>query len=253
MRTIELSDTDVTRFWGWVAVAGPDDCWEWEGGKCRDGYGLYSVTNDCQYKAHRVACHLLHGTAGRMSCHTCDNPGCCNPAHLYPGTGKHNSRDRDKGFHIHGERCHLSKLTNAEVKAIAKLIRAGGTNREVADALGYKRRWVERIRSGESWGWLTGFGPAKPALPAPPVKALTPRLYKGICKRHEAGRLLRHAQRPGGKARGLPVATVLAIVADRRAGHPRKEVAARYGCSVYTVQAICNGRSRSKITGIRPD
>ncbi len=30
---------------------------------------------------------------GMDACHTCDNPPCCNPVHIQPGTASDNSRD----------------------------------------------------------------------------------------------------------------------------------------------------------------
>jgi len=93
-----------------------------------------------------------------MTCHTCGNSYCINPKHLYSGDGKHNSANRDKIPHgIHGEQCHLAKLTNWQVKRIVKLHKFGKTNRQIADCMKIRRRLVERVCSGDRWGWLTGF------------------------------------------------------------------------------------------------
>jgi hypothetical protein len=155
---IKLTKAEIKRYKTKVAVAGKNDCWEWLGACDKDGYGLFSVTATKQYKAHRVACYLKYGTAGKMTCHTCNNPACCNPAHLYPGTGKQNSRDRDKnGCPWRGEKQHLSKLTNLQVKQMVKLFECGLTNRQIADKLQCAIRLVYRVRNGEAWSWLTGF------------------------------------------------------------------------------------------------
>ena len=86
-------------FWPRVSVGQPWECWEWEGPVNRSGYGLFSLDGD-QAMAHRMAWWLGVGEVfiGGNICHHCDNPGCCNPAHLFMGTQKQNVLDMiDKG------------------------------------------------------------------------------------------------------------------------------------------------------------
>lgn len=66
-------------------------CWEWSG--CRDSAG-YGITTGGE-QAHRVAYRMKTGhDAGKLCVlHRCDNPPCCNPAHLYEGTKGQNVRD----------------------------------------------------------------------------------------------------------------------------------------------------------------
>ena len=70
-------------------------CWEWAGKK-RKGYGMIHYKSK-SYSAHRVSYELFVGRIpspkSTMICHTCDNPGCVNPAHLYAGTAKSNYED----------------------------------------------------------------------------------------------------------------------------------------------------------------
>jgi hypothetical protein len=159
-KPIVLTKEDIKTFWSYVEKRGLDDCWTWLGGHDKDGYGVFHphIGVASWYKAHRVACFLKHGDSGSMCCHVCNNPGCVNPKHLYPGNGKLNAADRDKTPHgIHGERCHLAKLTDSQVKQIVKLHNIGKTNRQIANYLGVRRRLVERVCTGECWSWLTGF------------------------------------------------------------------------------------------------
>jgi hypothetical protein len=85
-------------FWSQVAVGVPDECWEWQGARCdKLPYGKCggSPNTGPRTMAHRKAWALIYGPipAGMLVLHRCDNPPCCNPAHLYLGTHKDNYRD----------------------------------------------------------------------------------------------------------------------------------------------------------------
>lgn len=71
-----------------------DRCWEFMGALTAAGYGLVGYQGRLVY-AHRLAYELAVGPIpdGLRILHTCDNPPCCNPAHLRAGTAADNSRD----------------------------------------------------------------------------------------------------------------------------------------------------------------
>jgi len=74
-------------------------CWEYNGYRDRDGYGLASFKNQ-NWQAHRLSYFFTHGTIPKMMCvcHTCDNRSCINPDHLWLGTHQDNMTDmKNKG------------------------------------------------------------------------------------------------------------------------------------------------------------
>lgn len=88
---------DVAHLWSKVRI--PDAprhenmCWEWRGSLSK-GYGQIKV-NGRPLRAHRMAYEVAKGDIpeGMHILHSCDNPKCCNPAHLRPGTHQENMDD----------------------------------------------------------------------------------------------------------------------------------------------------------------
>lgn len=79
---------------------GPDTCHPWTGNRNRKGYGLFFDREARKAKlAHRWLLGHLRGvplSLDEQANHHCDNPSCCNPAHLYVGTQIQNIRDREE-------------------------------------------------------------------------------------------------------------------------------------------------------------
>jgi hypothetical protein len=70
------------------------ECWEYTGCRHRQGYGSITV-GGLGHGTHRIAYTVANGPIpdGLFVCHHCDNPPCCNPAHLFLGTNLDNMRD----------------------------------------------------------------------------------------------------------------------------------------------------------------
>ena len=66
----------------------------WQGKIGMDGYGLIMIDNK-RNRVSRVSYELFNGAIGdnMLVCHTCDNPPCINPDHLFVGTNKDNMKD----------------------------------------------------------------------------------------------------------------------------------------------------------------
>lgn len=110
------------RFWKKVDLRGPAECWPWTACVRRkdEGYGAFAI-NRKHHPASRVAWVLTNGEIppGLNICHECDNPRCCNPAHLFLGTNQQNNDDKvAKKRHAFGSRVGTAKLTEDQARAI---------------------------------------------------------------------------------------------------------------------------------------
>jgi hypothetical protein len=168
-----LTPQDIARFDSKVRKAGPSDCWEWTGWKnTAHGYGRFDL-NGKKVPAHRVAFAIHSGRffADLLVCHTCDNPGCCNPSHLFLGTPGDNLLDaKIKGRWTprqkkpkpapkprpRGQEHHMAKLKEKDIAQIVICQKAGMTGKQIAAAFGVTRRSIVYVLSGKTWKHISG-------------------------------------------------------------------------------------------------
>lgn len=113
-----------------------DDCWEWlhtidkrKDTHCEYGCFQIRVNRICyKYTAHVVS-YAYYNKLNVIDfhvLHSCDNPSCCNPKHLFKGDNTTNRQDCvSKGRTAMGETQGLSKLTEEEVLEIRRLYKTG--------------------------------------------------------------------------------------------------------------------------------
>lgn len=159
-KEIKFSQSDIERFWSKVDKSGGEDvCWIWKEGKCRNGYGKFWAQN-MTIRAHRASFIISKGKIPSDKpyvCHTCDNPSCVNPRHLFAGSNMDNVNDMiSKGRIRIGDRCGAAKLTDSQAMMIIELLKDGKhTHRWIAGQFGVHRTTVSLIANGKTWFCIT--------------------------------------------------------------------------------------------------
>jgi hypothetical protein len=160
----DLSEKDAARFWSKVDVREPDACWEWQAYRGDKGYGQFGIGRHLE-KASRVAWALSHEGVFPKLCvlHQCDNPPCCNPAHLFLGTKALNNADmraKGRGKHEHlrmvGEAHVRAVLTEEQVISIRQRFDAGERGSDLAAEYGVKHATISAICYGRLWKHVGG-------------------------------------------------------------------------------------------------
>jgi hypothetical protein len=150
----------TVRFWSKVEICGLDECWLWFGSLPSTGhaYGRFNLKGTSGL-AHRVAFYLSRGYINQSLhvLHTCDNPPCCNPTHLWQGTHQQNMKDRNLKLRcavLRGSQNGHAKLSEAEVIEIWKKFEIGQSQIQIASSFGVSKHAIWRIIHKKNWAHL---------------------------------------------------------------------------------------------------
>jgi hypothetical protein len=117
------------------------------------GYGVAFFKRQ-QIRAHRLSWQIHHGDIppNAFVCHTCDNPACVNPKHLFLGSAADNSADMvRKGRSAKGARVASSKLQESDVLKIRSDNRS---STQIAKDYGVSGSMIRSIKRRQWWKHL---------------------------------------------------------------------------------------------------
>ena len=138
----------------------PAACWEWMRARGASGHGLINRDSKSNV-ASRVAYTLFVGpiAKGLWVLHRCDNPPCCNPAHLFLGDQKLNMSDcasKGRGNKPKGEAHHRAKLTDDLVREIRARYAVGDVmQKDLSAEYGVTKPTIRMVVRNLGWKHVT--------------------------------------------------------------------------------------------------
>lgn len=139
----------IDNFWSYVYIKDDDECWEWQAGT-QGRYGLFH--DNGKIGAHVFSFKIANPgivLSGLHICHTCDNPLCVNPRHLFAGTAQDNANDKVKkgrSARLRGESSPHCKLSDEQISMIHELLSAGYKQQEIANRFNISRSYVSNLK-----------------------------------------------------------------------------------------------------------
>ena len=139
--------------------AGEDACWPWIGARNSKGYGNMRFRGKTRLVTH-VVYELDRGHPPELPCvlHTCDNPPCSNPRHLWSGTNLDNVQDKERkgrGNQPKGEHHHLAKLTVQQIRRIRRRYESAEVSlSQLGREFGVHYSTISSIVKREAWAHI---------------------------------------------------------------------------------------------------
>jgi hypothetical protein len=153
---INLNNEDLIIFWNKVDIGEINECWNWAWGTDGKGYGQCYI-NSKKYIASRVSYFIKNGSFEKKLkvCHSCDNPKCVNPNHLWLGTSLDNTRDminKNRAYYVEGEDIGSSKLKTEDVIKIRELYDQNkNTQKELSIIYNVTEPTIRCVIKGFTW------------------------------------------------------------------------------------------------------
>jgi HNH endonuclease len=152
----------------YLIIKRPNGCWDARCKSTSHGYIRFRGRRNAKsILAHRLSFEMYRGPVPKdvFVLHTCDNPRCTNPEHLFLGSKKDNAQDciakgrfaycdpsKYRHIRVRGEKHHSAKLTEDAVRTI-RSSSEGPT--KLASKFGVNRQIIWRIRKRSLWKCVT--------------------------------------------------------------------------------------------------
>lgn len=144
----------IVRMWARVERSG--ECWVWTGARMKTGHGQIGADAPSHRTVltHRLSWESAYGPIpeGLQVNHTCDNPPCVRPSHLYLGDKSQNALDAVRRHGMNqGVRSRIAKLNADDVRRIRVQLADGRAKKDIALEFGVTISPIYAIEAGTTW------------------------------------------------------------------------------------------------------